>query len=179
MREGRVARRYARALFNSALHAQVIEAVDEALQQVLSTLREQPLLRQLLLDPLIPRERKGQMVQQTLGRDTHPLVASLLNLLVDKRREALLADVVREFERLRDEHLGIVRAQATVAYPFDSEQEQALRHSLERRTGKTVLLDVETDPSLIGGVVVRIGDMVIDGSIRGQLLRLKQYLLNA
>lgn len=179
MRESRVARRYARALFNSALRAQVIEAVDEALQQVLSILQAQPPLQQILLNPLIPRERKGQIVQQTLGRQTHPLVASLLNVLVDKRRETLLADVVREFERLRDEHLGIVRAQATVAYPLDSEQEHALRHSLERRTGKTVVLDVETDPSLIGGVMVRIGDTVIDGSVRGQLRRLKQYLLNA
>ncbi|MGQ9488162.1 MAG: ATP synthase F1 subunit delta [Armatimonadota bacterium] len=179
MRGSRVARRYARALFNSALHAQVIEAVGEALQQLLITLQEQPPLGQILRNPLMPRERKGQIVQQTLGRDTHPLVASLLNVLVDKRREALLADVVREFERLRDEHLGIVRAQATMAYPLDSEQEQALRHCLERRTGKTVVLDVATDPSLIGGVVVRIGDTVIDGSIRGQLLRLKRYLLNA
>lgn len=179
MREGRVARRYARALFNSALHAQALEAVDEALQQLLDTLREQPPLQQLLLNPLIPRERKKQLVQEAIGRYTHPLVASLLNVLVDKRREPLLAEVVRGFEQLRDEHLDVVRVQATTAYPLDSQQEQSLRQNLERRTGKTVILEVHTDPSLIGGVTVRIGDTVIDGSIRGQLLRMKQYLLNA
>lgn len=179
MREGRVARRYARALFNSALHTQALEAVDEALQQLLNTLREQLPLQQLLLNPLIPRERKKQLVQEAIGRHTYPLVSSLLNVLVDKRREPLLEEIVREFEQLRDEHLGVARVQATTAYPLDSHQEQFLRQNLERRTGKTVILEVHTDPSLIGGVMVRIGDTVIDGSIRGQLQRLKQYLLNA
>lgn len=179
MRLERVARRYARALFNAALHAQVVQAVDEALQQLLNTLQENQPLQRLLLNPLIPRERKRQLVQEAIGRQTHPLVASLLGVLVDKRREPILPEVVHEFARLRDEHLGVVRVQATTAYPLDEEQRQALIRSLEQRTGKTVLLDLQTDPSLIGGIVVRIGDTIIDGSVRGQLLRLKQYLLNA
>ncbi|MEJ5252944.1 MAG: ATP synthase F1 subunit delta [Chthonomonadetes bacterium] len=179
MRQERVARRYARALFNAALHEQAIQAVDEALQQLLNTLQEQPSLHRLLVNPLIPRERKQQLVQEAIGRHTHPLVASLLGVLVDKRREPILPEVVREFEELRDEHLGIIRVQATTARPLDEEQQQALIRSLEQRTGKTVLLSLQTDPSLIGGIVVRIGDTIIDGSVRGQLLRLKQYLLNA
>ncbi|GBC97167.1 ATP synthase subunit delta [bacterium HR16] len=179
MREGKVARRYARALFNAAVRTQAVEAVNEALQQLLDTLREQPPLQRLLLNPLIPRERKQQMVQESIGRQTHPLLASLLNVLVDKRRERLLPEVAREFSDLRDEHLGIVRVQATTAYPLDSQQEEALIRSLGQRTGKTVVLETHVDPSLIGGIVVRIGDTIIDGSVRGQLLRLKQYLLNA
>lgn len=179
MREGKVARRYARALFNAAVRSQAVEAVNEALQQLLETLREHPPLQQLLLNPLIPRERKQQMVQQSIGRYTHPLLASLLDVLIDKRRERLLPDVAREFGNLRDEHLGIARVQATTAYPLDSEQQQALIRGLERRTSKTVVLETQVDPSLIGGIVVRIGDTIIDGSVRGQLLRLKQYLLNA
>ncbi len=178
MREERVARRYARALFNAAVRAQSIEPVNEALQQLLSVLHEQPPLRHLLLNPLIPRERKQQMVQDTIGRSTHPLLASLLSVLVDKRRERLLTEVAREFGELRDEHLGIVRVQATTAYPLDSQQQEALIRSLERRTSRTVVLDTRVDPSLIGGIVVRIGDTIIDGSVRGQLLRLRQYLLN-
>ena len=178
MREERVARRYARALFNAAVRAQSIDAVSEALQQLLSLLHEQPPLRHLLLNPLIPRERKEQMVQETVGRSTHPLLASLLSVLVAKRRERLLPEVAGEFARLRDEHLGIVRVQATTAYPLDVRQEQALIRSLERRTQKTVVLDTRVDPSLIGGIVVRIGDTIIDGSVRGHLLRLRQYLLN-
>lgn len=179
MREGKVARRYARALFNAAVRTQAVEAVNEALQQLLGTLQEQPPLQRLLLNPLIPRERKQQMVQESIGRHTHPLLASLLSVLVDKRRERLLSEVAREFGDLRDEHLGIVRVQVAAAYPLDSQQEQALIRNLERRTGKTVVLQTQMDPSLIGGIVVRIGDTIIDGSVHGQLLRLKQYLLNA
>ncbi len=179
MREGKVARRYARALFNAAVRTQAVEAVNEALQQLLNTLQEQPPLQRLLLNPLIPRERKQQMVQQSIGRQTHPLLASLLNVLVDKRRERLLPEVAREFGDLRDEHLGIVRVQVYTAYPLDSQQEQTLVQSLQRRTGKMVVLQTHVDPTLIGGIVVRIGDTIIDGSVRGQLLRLKQHLLNA
>lgn len=179
MREGKVARRYARALFNAAVRTQAVEAVNEALQQLLNTLRDHPPLQQLLLNPLIPRERKKQMVQQSIGRFTHPLLASLLDVMVQKRREGLLPEVAQEFSNLRDEHLGIVRVQAATAYPLDSEQQQALIRGLERRTGRQVVLETRVDPSLIGGVVVRIGDTIIDGSVRGQLARLKQYLLNA
>lgn len=179
MREERVARRYARALFQAALRTQAVDAVNEALQQLLRTLHEQPPLRYLLLNPLVPRERKQQMVQESIGRQTHPLLASLLNVLVDKRRERLLPEVARGFSELRDEHLGIVRVRAVTAYPLDSQQEQALIRSLERRTSKTVVLETQVDPSLIGGILVRIGDTIIDGSVRGQLQRLRQYLLNA
>jgi len=179
MREERVAKRYARALFNAAVHRQAVDEVNEALQQLLNTLNEQPPLRTLLLNPLIPRERKQQMVQEAIARHTHPLLASLLSVLVDKRRERLLPQVAREYVELRDEHVGILRVQAMTAYPLDSDQEQALVRSLERRTSKTVVLQTQVDPSLIGGIVVRIGDTIIDGSVRGQLLRLRQYLLNA
>jgi F-type H+-transporting ATPase subunit delta len=179
MREERVAKRYARALFNAAVRTQAVDAVSEALQQLLNTLHEQPPLRTLLLNPLIPRERKQQMVQEAIGRQTHPLLASLLSVLVDKRRERLLPEVAREFGELCDEHMGIARVRATTAYPLDSQQEHALVRGLEQRTGKTVVLQTNVDPSLIGGIVVRIGDTIIDGSVRGQLLRLRQYLLNA
>jgi F-type H+-transporting ATPase subunit delta len=179
MREEKIARRYARALFNTALRAQALEAIDEALHQLLQTLRDQPHLQELWLNPLMPRERKQQLAQEAIGRQTLPLLASLLHVLVAKRRERLLLHIVNEFGRLRDEHQGIVRVQATTAYPLDRQTEQALVQSLQRRTGKTVVLEVRTDPSLMGGIMVRVGDTVIDGSVYGQLQRLKQYLLNA
>ncbi len=179
MRESKIARRYARALFQAALRADAVQAVDRALQELLDILREQPALHQLMLNPLIPRERKQELVQESIGRRTHPLLASLLNLLVDKRRERLLPDIAQEYAQMRDDHLGVVRVQARTAYPLDSQQEQALIQSLQRRTGRTVVLDVQVDPSLIGGILVRIGDTVIDGTVRGQLQRLRQYLMNA
>lgn len=179
MREGKIARRYARALFQAAVRAEAVEAVDQALQQLLSTFEAQPGLRSLLLNQLLPRERKQLLVQQAIGRQTHPLLASLLNVLVDKRREHLVSSIAQEFGLLRDDHLGIARVQARTAYPLDSEQEQALIRNLQRRTGRKVMLEVQVDPSLIGGIVVRIGDTVLDGSVLGQLQRLRQYLLNA
>jgi|YNPMSStandDraft_1061717.scaffolds.fasta_scaffold20072_4 F-type H+-transporting ATPase subunit delta len=179
MREERVARRYARALFQVALREQAVEVVNEALHQLLRALQEQPSLQRLLLTPYIPRERKRQMIRQAIERQTHPLLVSLVDVVVDKRREGILPEIAREFAALRDEHLGIVRVHVTTAYLLAPQQEEALIQSLQQRTGKTVVLETQVDPSLIGGVMVRIGDTVIDGSLRGQLQRLKQYLLNA
>lgn len=179
MREERVARRYARALFQAAVQQQAVEEVGNAFQELLRTLEEQPALQQLLRNPLMARERKQKVVQQALGAQIHPLLASLLNLMIAKRREPLIEEVFREYGKLYDEHMGILRVQAVTARPMDELQERALIQSLERRTGKTVIVDKQVDPSLIGGIVVRIGDTVIDGSVQGQLQRLRHYLLNA
>lgn len=179
MREERVARRYARALFNAAVQQQAVEEVGNSFQELLRTLQAQPALQQLLQNPLMARERKQQLTQQALDGKIHPLLASLLNLMIQKRREAVLDEVFREYGKLYDEHLGILRVQAVTARPMDELQEQSLVRSLERRTGKTILVEKQVDSALIGGIIVRIGDTVIDGSVHGQLQRLKQYLLNA
>lgn len=179
MREERVARRYARALFQASLRAQTVDAVQDALQELLRRLHEQPPLQRLLQNPLIPRDRKQALVHEGIGRHSHPLVASLLRTLVGKRRERLLPSIAQEFTELYEEHQGLVRISATVAYPLDAQQEQALIRSLQQRTGKTVILETRTDSSLVGGIVLRIGDTIIDASISGQLQRLRQYLLNA
>ncbi|MCS6950249.1 MAG: ATP synthase F1 subunit delta [bacterium] len=174
-----MARRYARALFNAAVQQQMVEEVGNSFRELLHTLEEQPALRQLLLNPLMARERKQQLVQQALAGKVHPLLVSLLNVMIRKRRENVLEEVFHEYGKLYDEHLGILRVQAISARPIDELQERALVRSLEQRTGKTVVLDKQVDPSLIGGIVVRIGDTVIDGSVHGQLQRLRHYLLNA
>jgi len=176
--ETRVGRRYAAALFAAARKLDAIGAVQRDLASLLELWREAPSLPRALESPLLPAARKRAIIEEHLAPGLHPVTGSFLNLLVDKRRGSVLPIVREEFGRLADEANGIVRAVATVAAPLSDEERQALTASIAERTGRTVDLNVRVDPVIIGGAVVRIGDTVYDGSIRGALERLREQMLH-
>jgi F-type H+-transporting ATPase subunit delta len=99
-------------------------------------------------------------------------------LLLDRGRIALLASLARAYRELADAHAGRVRAVVTSAAPLSPADLERVRRSLERRTKKTVMLEAQVDPSLIGGLVAQVGDLVLDGSVRTQLSTLRDKLLN-
>ncbi|MDH7600762.1 MAG: F0F1 ATP synthase subunit delta [Armatimonadota bacterium] len=177
MIQRRVVRRYAAALLSAARRANVIDRVESDLGLVAYTLDSVPLLRRAVRSPVVPRERKKQILEELLGDKLHPLTLSFLKLLVDKRREEILSAVEPEYVQLADEVRGIAKAQVLSAVELTEEQKRRLAEGLSRATGKNVLLSIEVDKSIIGGVVVRIGDTVIDGSIRGQLAAIKERLM--
>jgi F-type H+-transporting ATPase subunit delta len=172
----RVARRYANALFRAALNANTLQRVSEDLQRLLQMMQASDALRAFLHSPLIPRDRKKQRVEELFTREFQPLTMHLLALVIEKRREALLETICEEFERLHEAHLGIARATIYSAVPLTHDEQQTLLHKLERSSGKQIIPTFEVDPTLIGGVRVRIGDYQIDGSIRGALERLHEHV---
>ena len=173
----KVARRYAAALFESARKQGKTDSVQQNLATLESLWTQAPDLRKVLESPLIPDERKHQIIDQTVGRELDPLSSAFLHLLVDKRREDILLEVREEYIRLADISRGLVRAQATVAAPLDDLERAALVEALERRTGKQIELQVQVNPEIIGGVVVRMQDTVIDGSVKGSLERIREQML--
>ena len=173
----KVAKRYAGALFAASGKMGRTERVQQDLTAVEQALDHSPDLRRVLESPLVTAERKREIIDRIFGRDLDALTLRFLHLLVDKRREEILASTREEFVRLADEARGLIRADARVASPLDDLQKAALVESLERRTGKTVQLQVTLDESLIGGAVVRMQDTVIDGSVRGALERLREEML--
>lgn len=173
----RVARRYARALFNAAARRGQTDMVQTDLNALGRTWRETPTLQRTMESPLIPGERKKELVDRLLAKDLDPVTRSFLHLLVDKRREGIFLAVLDEYVRLADQARGLVRAQAVVAAPMDEPQRQELVSGLEKRTGKRIELNVSVDPQILGGVVVRMEDTVIDGSVRGALERLREQML--
>lgn len=173
----RVAKRYAAALFNTALGRGAAEAVREDLRGLASLWTGMPLLRRTLESPLVPASRKRDLVDRVLAPRLHELTVRFLHLLIEKRREEVLLSVHRTYDRLADLQEGIVRVQAVTAVELDDVQRAALMEALERRTGKRVDLSLRTDPAIIGGVVVQLEDTVIDGSVRGALERLRERML--
>ena len=103
-------------------------------------------------------------------------VAKFLRLLVEKRRIHHIAQIAEAYQELLDEELGISRAKVVAAIELSPEDQQKLAEALEKVTGQKVIVEMEVDPSIIGGVVARIGDLVLDGSIRAQLEKFKESI---
>ncbi len=173
----KVARRYARALFHAAQKLNRVDAVQNDLVTLVSLWNQNPTLEKALESPLFPADKKNALIDQLFAKDTEPLTRSFLHLLVEKRREEILRTVQEEFRILSDEARGLVRAEATVAAPLTDMDHAALVKGLQTRTGKQVELNVRVDPIILGGVVVRMQDTVIDGSVRGALERLREQML--
>ncbi len=172
----RVARRYANALFKAALNAHALQRISEDLQRLKLVLQEIDALRAFLYSPLIPRDRKKQRISELFGRDLQPATLRLLELIIEKRREPLLEAIFEEFQQLREAYEGIARATIYSAVPLTREEQSELLQQLEQSTGKQIIATFEVDPSLIGGVRVRLGDYQIDGTIRGALERLHDHV---
>lgn len=177
MIQRRIARRYAAAILNAARKTDAIDQVESDLGLVSYTLESSPSLARILRSPVIPRERKKSVIEEVFCGKLHFLTLSFLKLLVEKRREDLIPAIESEYTQLADDARGVVRALVKTAVEMSSEETARLAEVISRITGKTALLSTEVDPSIIGGVVVRIADTVIDGSIWGQLCAIRERLL--
>jgi F-type H+-transporting ATPase subunit delta len=172
-----VARRYAHALFDSAAAHGLLDTVESDLDALVHLLRAEPRLGSLLVSPQIAAAEKRQLLTAILGGRVHALVLELLWLLLQKKRLPVLHQIIEGYGHLLEIHRNIVRAEVTTAVPLPAAQEQRLKSALERRTGKQVVLERKVDPRIVGGVMVRIGDQIIDRSIRQAFLELRANLL--
>lgn len=174
-RTGTVARRYAEAAFEIAQRDDTVEAWLAQLTQLGQSTADPSVVR-TLENPNVPFESRHAALVAVLGPEALPQVANLLGLVLRRRRVDALVDIAREFRRLYNRRAGIVEATATSALPLPAEEVAALRTRLEQMTQGRVELDMKVDPQLLGGVQVRIGDLLIDGSVRGRLERLRGRL---
>ena len=175
-----VASRYARALIE-ALGGENTAGPDaglEQLGQIKSLLEDEPDARKLLVNPVIPPDRRGRFVDEicrALALDTR--VARLLHLIVERRRLEILDDLINAYRKMLDAKNNIVRAVVSSATPLSEAQQQEVGEKLEKSLGQRVVMEVEEDPALIGGLIVRIGSTVYDGSLLQQLAGFKERLM--
>lgn len=173
--------RYARALIDVAVKERAdLELIENELSQFAGLLKQYPLLEKVLLNPAVPVPRKRAVVGDLLAQAKFtPIVAKLLVLLADRDRLVLLRDLLAAYrDRLLD-HRHVVRADVTTASPLDAPRAQAIQQGLARLTGRTVMLATKVDPSMIGGLIARIGSTVYDGSVTRQLEKMKKRLVES
>lgn len=177
MTSRRVASRYAEALFGLAHEREAADAVRQELHELTQVIGETPALADLLQRPDLNADRKLTAINAAVGDSFSHMVLSLLATLVRHRRGEYVAEVAAAFDEMADAAAGVVRAEAVTAIPLSDEQRQRLTAALARVTGKRILLEERTDPQVLAGVRVRVGDRLVDGSAAGRLRRLREDLL--
>ena len=174
MIEGKLSRRYARAVFELASGRE--EAVGAEVDGFLETY-EDPDLRKVLGNPAFDQERRKDIVVEVAGRlGLSDLTANFLSLLVTRDRLDGLPSIARHYRSLLDDAAGRVNAKVVVSQAMEEEQRASLAEVVGRMTGKTAILTEEVDPALIGGIVVEVGGKVYDGSVRTQLESLRKSI---
>ena len=178
MQDTSVVRRYAVALLNHAKKAGTVDAITADMKSLADAIAQSGQLAAFLNHPLIAGEKKKALVDKAFGGMVSATVVDFVKLLIDKRRIDALQLVIAEFVALVREYKNIAAAEVVTAVPLTDAQCKALEAALEKRTGKDIEIHAIVDASVMGGVSVRIGDTILDGTVRSQLERLREQLIN-
>jgi len=165
-----LAGRYAIALFELGREEEKLEAVAASLAAVRQALAESPEFRALTTSPLIGREEAQRAVAAAAGAmNLDPIATNFLGVLARNRRLGQLEGVIRAFDMLAARHRGEIKAEVVSAHALDDGQVDAIRQNLRTRFGSDIAVDLHVDPAILGGLVVKVGSRMIDGSIRTKL----------
>jgi F-type H+-transporting ATPase subunit delta len=177
MKNMAIARRYAKALLLIGKEDGKTEAYRQELNAVARILQQEKHLADTISNPLYNRGERARVLQKVIDKlGLTKVMSSFLMLLFEKGRIGFLDSINEFYQMLADEVKGMARASLISASELSAEAIEKIRSALSRKTGKEVVLQVEQDPGLIGGIITRIGDLVLDGSIRTQLLNMKESL---
>jgi len=173
----KIARRYARALLLMGKEDGQAETYGEELKEFAEVLQRDKGLEMAVTNPIYNAQDRKRVLEKVTGKlQVSKVMTSFLLLLFDKGRVRFVGPINELYQRYVDELKGVARAGLVTASDLSSESVERIRQALSKYTGKDVVLEVEKNPTLIGGIVTTIGDLVLDGSIRTQLLNMKETL---
>ena len=173
-----LAKRYAKAIFSLGKEQGQVEAYAEALNGIAELFKDAELgVEDALTNPLYPVEARQKVmakIAEAAGADK--VMTAFLNLLIEKKRVDVLPEVALAVQEMLDSEENISHGSVTSAIEIDSALLEKIQAALEKITGNKVILETQVDPSIIGGIVAKVGDLVLDGSIRTQLNGLKESI---
>ena len=175
----RASHRYSKALFNLSLQRNDLDRVAADMKMLGGLLDGTPQLQTILQHPRITRERKKELLHEVIEDQVSVDVEQFLLFLIDKQRAPLLHRTIDQFARLVDEYRKQVDVEAISAVALSAAQQQALADRLREASGYTIRLTTRIDENILGGLIIRIGDKLIDGSIASQLQALRIQFQNA
>jgi len=172
-----ISKRYARAFFEIANEQKQVEPYYNELNQFASVVAENKSLKDFLANPIFEQASKKGVVDNIISKlKLSGMTVSFLRLLVDKKRIDIVEDIVVCYRQFMDETLKKVRVNVKTAFPLSDEMRDFIGASLEKSLGKKVEMTVEEDSTLLGGVVIGVGDTLYDGSIKNQLNNMRNLL---
>jgi F-type H+-transporting ATPase subunit delta len=171
-----VAKRYAKALFELAQGKNQIAQVEDELGQIVGIIHDNVDLEKLLTHPNIDTSKKIALLNQLFAGKVSEIVLNTICLLVERRREDLLSSLLEDFVLIANEALGQAQATVTTPLALTEHEAQEIAERFSQISGKKIQISNVVDPSLLGGLTVRIGDRLYDGSLSGKLGRLEKSL---
>ncbi len=172
-----IAKRYARALFEIAREEDAIEAIYGELKGFLSLLEQSKDLAEFFANPVFDSSDKAAVMGDILEKvKASTTTSNFLKLLVEKRRIEALGQIEECYRRYMDDVLKKVRVDVKTAFPLSSELSARIKEQMEGLTGKNIEMVIDEDPSLLGGVVIGVGDTLYDGSVRAQLNSIRELI---
>lgn len=177
MSAGSVARRYAKAIVDIGDAQQILTVLGQDMEKLAQLFAGSRELAMSMSNPAFPRSDRRKILAALLERvQTHAITRNVLNLLLDKERIADLPAIARELRAMIQARSGKVAAEIVSFAPLSAEQLAGITASLEKLTGKRLEVTKREDPSLLGGVVAKVGDVVYDGSLKAQLRTLRDQI---
>lgn len=172
-----IARRYASALADVAIERKEEREIQQEIDQWASMIEDNAQLKEVFANPTIPYDEKRKVLEALITRTrVRPTTASFLRVLLRNQRLSQLRDVAERFAYVLDERAGVVSADVTTAKPISEDLQNTVRETLAAATGRRVRVSFNTDETLIGGLVARIGSTIFDGSVENRLDRLGEQL---
>ena len=169
-------RGYAQALLSVAAAEGALQRVQDELYAFAKSVERHADLREALTDAALPPERKTAVIDELLGARAHPLTATLVGFLVDAGQARRIGPIAEELAREAANRSERTLAEVRTAVPLTEGQRARLADALTKATGHPVELKADVDPSVVGGVIARVGDEVFDGSVASRLTEARQYL---
>ncbi|PEN05439.1 F0F1 ATP synthase subunit delta [Longimonas halophila] len=173
MSQHTVATRYASALAEEAHDSDAMSIIDDDVDLLRTTLADNDELARVFTSPVLSAEQKGRVVSALLPEHVSELMMRFLKLLIEKQRASLVTEILAAYRSLRDEQEGIVEVNVRSSHELDDDEHASLVDALESLTGASVRLSISVDESLLGGLVIQVGDRVYDGSVHHKLEALR------
>lgn len=174
-----VARSYADALFSLGEKHNRHDSFSASLEALNGALANEPQLVAFMASPKIEAARKKESLRRALAGKADPIFLNFLSVLIDKRRQRLLPQIGAEYNTLLDERLGRLNVQVTLARQPDANAQRELTENLTRTLGRKVVPHITVNKDILGGIIVRYGDRVLDGSLRRRMMSMRRRLLDA
>ncbi len=177
MKQTILARRYAKAIFTVGQEQGKYEEYNDVLTGLAGLFESNPEVIDALTNPLYPVDVREKVMAGMIGSmGVDSVMSNFLNLLVEKKRAEILPEIAEEYKIMVDEEKNISHGSVISAIELSDELQQRVQATLEKLTGKKVELTTSVDPSIIGGIIAKVGDLVLDGSIKTQLAGLKDSI---
>lgn len=171
-----VVKRYATALFDMANESNAVAQYETEVNTIVEALKETPDFMAVLENQKVTMEEKVTLVENIFGDKVQGPIVGLMVLMVKKSREGYILEVLESFLEMAKEARGIIKASVTSVVPLKAEQLEEIKAKLQAGTGKVVELETIIDESIIAGLIIRVGDKVIDASVQGEMKTLKKQL---